>query len=143
VLSDEALADELDPPGGLAPTGDAVEVFLRRWLANPLFAGISPEADGFDERLRNTAAGLAASLRLAGTGTQQPLWDRLGRLEMPVLIITGERDDKFTALGRRMAEAIGANATHVVIAEAGHAPHLQRPGQVGALIRRHAGAGRR
>jgi pimeloyl-ACP methyl ester carboxylesterase len=62
---------------------------------------------------------------------------------MPVLIITGERDDKFTALGRRMAEAIGANATHVVIAEAGHAPHLQRPGQVGALIRRHAGAGRR
>ena len=144
VLSDEALADELDPPGGPAATGDTVEVFLRRWLANPLFAGISPEADGFDERLRNTAAGLAASLRLAGTGTQQPLWDRLGRLEMPVLIITGERDDKFTALGRRMAEAIGANATQVVIAGAGHAPHLQRPGQVGALIRRHAaGAGRR
>ena len=32
---------------------------------------------GLDDRRRNTAAGLASSLRLAGTGTQEPLWDRL------------------------------------------------------------------
>ena len=32
-----------------------------------------------DDRRRNTAAGLASSLRLAGTGTQEPLWDRARR----------------------------------------------------------------
>ena len=49
---------------------------MRRWLDSPMFAGIGPSANGFDERLRNTGPGLASSLRLAGTGTQQPLWER-------------------------------------------------------------------
>ena len=72
-----------------------------------MFAGIAPEA----QRLRRSAPqhgpGLASSLRLAGTGTQLPLWDRLDWLRMPVLVLTGEHDDRFTATGRRMAAAIG------------------------------------
>ena len=72
---------------------------------------------------------------MAGTGTQQPLWGSLGRLTMPVLIVTGGLDTKFTALGRRMAGAIGPAARHVVVAGAGHAPHLQRPGEVAAVVR--------
>jgi 2-succinyl-6-hydroxy-2,4-cyclohexadiene-1-carboxylate synthase len=133
--ADEALAAELDPLDGRA--GMSVAAFLRRWLDGPLFAGISPEATGFDERLRNTGSGLASSLRLAGTGTQDPLWARLGELTMPVLVITGERDGKFTALGRRLAEAVGANATHSVVAGTGHSPQLQRPDAVAAMIRNH------
>ena len=137
-VSDGALADELDPASG---DGVAlpVETFVRRWLNAPLFAGVSPGADGFDQRLRNTGAGLASSLRLAGTGTQRPLWEILGRLSMPVLIISGAMDEKFTALGSRMAEAIGANATRAVVPGAGHAPHLQRPDEVVTLVRAHLG----
>jgi 2-succinyl-6-hydroxy-2,4-cyclohexadiene-1-carboxylate synthase len=131
--ADEALAAELDPLDGRA--GMPVAVFLRRWLDGPLFAGISPETAGFDERLRNTGPGLASSLRLAGTGTQDPLWAQLGELTMPVLVITGERDEKFTALGHRLVEAVGANATHAVVAGAGHSPQLQRPDAVAALVR--------
>jgi 2-succinyl-6-hydroxy-2,4-cyclohexadiene-1-carboxylate synthase len=134
--ADEDLADELDPPGGRS-SATPVEDFLRRWLAAPLFAGIDPEAAALDERLRNTGPGLASSLRLAGTGTQRPLWGRLGRLTMPVLVITGEYDDKFTALGRRLVAGIGPNATHATVAGAGHAPHLQRPHEVAGLVRRH------
>ncbi len=102
--ADGDLADELDPPDGSRTSATPVDTFLRRWLAAPLFAGIDPEAAGLDERLRNTGPGLASSLRLAGAGTQRPMWDRLGRLTMPVLVITGEDDDKFTALGRRLAD---------------------------------------
>ena len=134
--ADEVLADELDPPGGRSPA-TPVDVFLRRWLAAPLFAGIDNEAGGLDERLRNTGPGLASSLRLAGTGTQRPLWGQLGRLTMPVLVITGEDDDKFTALGRRLVAGIGPNATHAAVAGTGHAPHLQRPHEVAGLVRRH------
>jgi 2-succinyl-6-hydroxy-2,4-cyclohexadiene-1-carboxylate synthase len=133
--SDEGLADEIDPRDGRVAV--PVETFVRRWLVRPMFAGISPAANGFEERLRNTGPGLASSLRLAGTGTQQPLWGSLGALTMPVLIISGALDQRFTAHGRRMADSIGDNATHVVVADAGHAPHLERTGPVTALVRSH------
>jgi 2-succinyl-6-hydroxy-2,4-cyclohexadiene-1-carboxylate synthase len=152
--SDEVLASELDPPEpDPSATGEdvaerqtesqaRVDAFLRRWLANPLFAGVPPEANGFEERRRNTGWGLASSLRLAGTGTQLPQWDRLGGLAMPVLILTGEDDEKFTALGRRMVDSIGSNARQVVVPHAGHSPHLQNPSLVAELIRAHLdGAG--
>ena len=91
-------------------------------------------ADGdIEARLTNTAPGLASSLRLAGTGTQVPLWARLGELAMPVLVVAGEHDAKFTAIGRRMADAI-PDASLVLIEGAGHAAHLERPEQTCAAI---------
>jgi 2-succinyl-6-hydroxy-2,4-cyclohexadiene-1-carboxylate synthase len=137
--SDEAMAEELDPPAGRAGNPVALESFLRRWLENPMFAGIGPAAAGLAERLTNTGAGLASSLRLAGTGTQPPLWAALPRLRMPVLVLTGQRDAKFTALGRRMARSIGPNAVHCVVPGTGHAPHLERPGAVADLVLAHLG----
>jgi 2-succinyl-6-hydroxy-2,4-cyclohexadiene-1-carboxylate synthase len=141
--ADEALAAELDPTGPSPTTAIPVEAFVRRWLEGPLFSGIDATRNGLEERLRNTGPGLASSLRTAGTGTQEPLWDRLAELTMPVLIITGGEDVKFTDLGRRMAAAVGPRASHRVIAGAGHAPHLQQPPEVAGLVRRHlAGDGR-
>ncbi len=132
--SDGVLADRLDPREG-GPPADTVEEFVARWVANPLFGAVPASANALAERGRNTAPGLATSLRLAGTGTQEPLWDRLDRLEMPVLVVTGSRDAKFTALGHRLVRSIGGNATHVVVADADHAPHLQHPGEVAAAVR--------
>jgi 2-succinyl-6-hydroxy-2,4-cyclohexadiene-1-carboxylate synthase len=141
--ADEALAAELDPPASSPSPAVPVEAFVRRWLEGPLFSGIDEARNGREERLRNTGPGLASSLRTAGTGTQDPLWDRLAELTMPVLIVTGGDDVKFTQLGRRMAAAVGAGASHRVIAGAGHAPHLQQPSEVSGLVRSHlAGDGR-
>src|SRR5687767_4281016 len=55
--ADEELAEGLERAG--------LEPFARWWGAQPLFAGQSPEVAGFAraDRLRNTAEGLAASLR--------------------------------------------------------------------------------
>jgi 2-succinyl-6-hydroxy-2,4-cyclohexadiene-1-carboxylate synthase len=138
--ADEALAAELDPPESSGSPAMPVEVFIRRWLEGPLFSGIDGARNGVEERLRNTGPGLASSLRTAGTGTQDPLWDRLHELTMPVLIITGGDDAKFTELGRRMAAALGSHATHRVIAGTGHAPHLQRPSEVSDMVRSHLAA---
>ena len=132
--SDGALAERLDPTGG-GPPEDTVAAFVDRWVTNPIFGDVPASAQGLDERKGNTAVGLASSLRLAGTGTQTPLWGRLGELAMPVLVVTGGRDLKFTALGRRMARSIGGNARHVVVEGADHAPHLQRPQEVAAAVR--------
>jgi len=114
---------------------DGVDAFLREWLAQPLLASLPSGARGLDDRRAITAAGLAASLRLAGTGAQEPLWDRLAELEMPVLLVAGERDEKFTVLAREMAAAIGTNARVALVADAGHAAHLERPDDFVEIVR--------
>src|SRR5260221_8315950 len=81
-LEDEARAAELER--------DGVAAFLDHWLTTPLLASVPREAAGVEDRLRNTAGGLASSLRLAGTGAQDPLWGRLSELAMPVLCLAGE-----------------------------------------------------
>lgn len=103
---------------------DGVEAFLARWVAQPLFATLADP--GLDDRRRNTADGLAASLRLAGTGTQEPLWDVLPGVTMPVLLVAGALDAKFVAAAERMA-ALLPRATVAIIDDAGHTVHLERP----------------
>lgn len=115
---DEALADHLERVG--------VERFVDEWLTNPLFAGLDESTAMRADRIGNTAAGLAASLRLAGTGTQMPLWDRLAAIDAPVLVLVGEHDAKFRRLGERLASGLPA-ATLSVIPGAGHSVHLERP----------------
>jgi 2-succinyl-6-hydroxy-2,4-cyclohexadiene-1-carboxylate synthase len=103
-----------------------VAAFLDEWLAAPLFANLPPGATQRAARLQNTAAGLASSLRLAGTGAQESLWPRLRSLTMPVLLVAGALDAKFTAIVEQMAALIPGAAV-VVVAGAGHVVHLEQP----------------
>ena len=116
--ADEALADQIEALG--------VPAFVEWWIGQPLFASLRRDRAGVDERLANTAAGLASSLRLAGTGTQVPMWDRLGDLAMPVLLVAGALDAKFVAAAERMAALLPA-AELAVVPGAGHTVHLERP----------------
>lgn len=116
---DDALATHLEAIG--------VPAFLDEWLAQPLFATLPPARAHRAAREHNTAAGLAASLRALGAGAQEPLWDRLGELSMPVLLIAGVDDPKFASVARDMADAIGANAEVALIDGAGHTTHLEQP----------------
>ena len=54
---------------------------------------------------------------------------------MPVLVVAGERDDKFAAIGSRMADAIGPSATFALVPGAGHACHLEQPDEFLRLLR--------
>ncbi|MGH9245352.1 MAG: alpha/beta fold hydrolase [Acidimicrobiales bacterium] len=124
---DELMADRLER--------DGLEAFLDAWLAQSLFAGLSEPMQFRKERLENTVDGLAESLRQAGTGVQDPLWDRLPRLAMPALVVAGENDAKFAAEARRLADSIGANAELHPVPDAGHAAHLERPAEFLAGLR--------
>lgn len=116
---DHDLADHLRDVG--------VEAFLAEWLDQPLFAGLPEEGRCEAERSRNTVEGLASSLELAGTGSQQNLWPRLAELEVPVLAIAGSRDIRYADIASRTAEAIGPHATVALVPGAGHAAHLEKP----------------
>lgn len=116
--ADNALADSIEREG--------VPAFLDRWMSLPMFANLRPTATDLAARQMNTAVGLAESLRQAGTGRQEPLWTHLSKLRVPTLIVTGESDTKFGALGERLAREI-SGSVHSVIAPAGHAVHLEQP----------------
>ncbi len=104
-VADRALADALE--------AEPFEDFIERWRTQPLFAADPPEVGALarEDQRRNRPDAMAAVLRGLGTGEMEPLWDRLGELQMPVRILVGARDEKFVAIGRRMAQAIpGARA---------------------------------
>jgi 2-succinyl-6-hydroxy-2,4-cyclohexadiene-1-carboxylate synthase len=126
-LDDERLASKVETVG--------VAEFVRQWLTQPLFAGLSEDSAGVQARLENTEAGLATSLRRAGTGAQESLWARLAELDMPVLAVAGGRDEVFTRRARAMVDLIGTNASVAVVPGAGHAVHLETPGPFLAAVR--------
>jgi 2-succinyl-6-hydroxy-2,4-cyclohexadiene-1-carboxylate synthase len=129
---DERLAAGLERKG--------VEAFIDGWLAQQLFSGLPRSAAGVEERRAGTVGGLASALRLLGTGAQQPVWDRLGELEVPVLLMAGEFDTKFSSVAFRLAGAIGDNAGISFVPGAGHAAHLERPHSVAAILNRFLAA---
>jgi 2-succinyl-6-hydroxy-2,4-cyclohexadiene-1-carboxylate synthase len=127
VARDQELAARLER--------DGLDAFLEEWLAQPLFAALPEPMRFVAERRENTAAGLADSLRRAGTGTQDPLWDRLGSVTVPVLAIAGAADTKFTVAARRLAAVVGSSAELALVPGAGHAAHLERPAEVLGMLR--------
>jgi 2-succinyl-6-hydroxy-2,4-cyclohexadiene-1-carboxylate synthase len=124
--ADEATADELE-------TTDDVARFLDDWLRGPLFGRLSLETADRSERLRNSAAGLASSLRLCGTGTQVPLWDRLWTLRCPVLSMAGTDDSRFAAHALRIARQAPRGVASLVPG-GGHAVHLAQPEQAWRIV---------
>ncbi|HTW13186.1 MAG TPA: 2-succinyl-6-hydroxy-2,4-cyclohexadiene-1-carboxylate synthase [Solirubrobacteraceae bacterium] len=106
----------------------SIEDFASSWAQTPVLGGVSAEvaAAAHEDRLRSTPHGLAAALRGLGTGALPPLWDRLPQLRVPVRLLVGERDVKFTAIAAQMAQRI-PDAGVAVVAGAGHAVHLEQP----------------
>ena len=131
--ADEVLATRIER--------DGVERFVTAWLDQPLFAGLDVSPHDLAARLTNTPDGLASSLRHAGTGTMDPpWWDELPDVRAPTLVVAGALDTKFTGLGRRLVDGIGgglAPARLELVADVGHAAHLQAPRAIAALIRDH------
>jgi 2-succinyl-6-hydroxy-2,4-cyclohexadiene-1-carboxylate synthase len=124
--ADDEMAERLEASGD-------VDAFISRWVSGPMFARLAGAAQA-EERRRNSATGLASSLRLAGTGTQEPLWDRIPSLEPPLLALAGTDDVRFAAHARRLA-ALAPRAITSLIPGGGHAVHLAQPEPVGRLVR--------
>lgn len=126
IAADSNLAERIGAIG--------VEAFVDEWMAMPMFAGLNSSNNQRAERLTNTADGLIRSLKLCGTGAQESFWHRLDELKMPVLLIVGERDQKFVGLNQEMKAAIGSNAQLAVVPGAGHSVPLEDPEAVARLI---------
>jgi 2-succinyl-6-hydroxy-2,4-cyclohexadiene-1-carboxylate synthase len=113
---------------------DGVDAFLERWVAQPLFASLPRDRAGIaDRRAGNTVASLTHQLRVLGQGAQPSNWERLTELAVPTLLVVGALDAKYVDIAHRMAAAL-PDARVEVIADAGHACHLEQPETVAHLL---------
>jgi len=127
VAADERRAQELER--------DGLELFLERWLDQRLFETLPREKAMLDERRRrNNVPRVAHQLRALGQGVQEPLWDRLGEVRVPVLLLAGGYDRAYSDLARQMAAAIGPQAAVEIVPQVGHALHLEQPDEVAHRI---------
>ncbi|MGD0083649.1 MAG: alpha/beta fold hydrolase [Acidimicrobiales bacterium] len=131
--ADDALADRIARGGD-----DGIPAFIDEWLESPLFSHLSDREANREARLGNRADGLASSLRCLGVGTQLPVWEQVRAIRMPVLVLAGEKDPKFVALGERLASAIGPNALFVLVPNSGHAVPFEQPDAFTGLVRSFA-----
>ncbi|MGH2863258.1 MAG: alpha/beta fold hydrolase, partial [Solirubrobacteraceae bacterium] len=122
-LADERLAERIESL--------TIDEFARQWAQTPMLVDVPPEiaAAALADRLQSTPKGLASALRGLGTGALPSLWGRLPELQMPVMLIAGERDTKFAALAEEMTKRIPTAAV-TIVPGAGHAVHLERPDAV-------------
>ena len=112
-----------------------MEQIVAIWERQPLFAD---QSDTLVEaqragRLRQDPRGLALLLRTAGQGALEPVWHDLERLSLPVLAVAGAIDTRYSDAARRIAAAVPSGRAEIVEG-AGHAPQLQRPEEVAALL---------
>ena len=129
IAADRRTADRIRAVGVVA--------FLEEWTTTGLTstAHLPDATRGADLALRldNTAEGLARALEGYGQGGQPSCWHRLGDVTIPVLVVTGALDARYTDIGERIADRI-PHARHEVIPGAGHNPMLDAPAAFAAVV---------
>ncbi len=80
--------------------------FLEAWNAQPLLGSTPPREKQASASLVMRRREIARSFVDWSLGAQEPLWDRLHEITIPVLWIAGENDPKFLALAERAVSLI-------------------------------------
>jgi 2-succinyl-6-hydroxy-2,4-cyclohexadiene-1-carboxylate synthase len=130
---DEELADRIESAG--------IETFMHYWESLPMFASIARRGPAFLARLheirtRNTAEGLAASLRGMGAGAMQPLWDELASIRVPATFVAGDNDFPYIDWALRMADRVPDWRLRTV-PDSGHAAQFEQPAATAQILADH------
>src|SRR5690625_3364875 len=134
---DERLAKKIEEHG--------IKWFVNDWENISLFhtqkkLPIQIQEKIRQERLSQSAQGLANSLRWMGTGTQPSWWGKLANITCPTLLIVGTLDEKFVKINKQMNRKI-QNSHLQIVDQAGHAIHIEKPNEfnhaVGQFIFTH------
>jgi 2-succinyl-6-hydroxy-2,4-cyclohexadiene-1-carboxylate synthase len=110
---------------------NTLEDFAAMWLDQELFGTLRRFSNDKlkhikEEKAKNSKTGLANSLRGFGTGVMPNLAPELKKLKMPVLLISGGLDEKFTQINQNLKKII-PSAKHKIFSTAGHNTHLEEP----------------
>lgn len=129
-IQDKKLSEKIQQEG--------IKNFIDYWENIPLFQSQKSLPEKIrtrirSQRLANSIDGLANSLNGMGTGVQPSWWDELAHLEMPVLLITGNLDQKFCRIAEEMSKIL-PNVKWKTAEDAGHAIHVEKPELFGTIV---------
>lgn len=129
-IQDKKLSEKIQQEG--------IKNFIDYWENIPLFHSQKSLPEKIrtrirSQRLANSIDGLANSLNGMGTGVQPSWWDELAHLEMPVLLITGNLDQKFCRIAEEMSKIL-PNVKWKTAEDAGHAIHVEKPELFGTIV---------
>lgn len=129
--NDEKLALKIEQEG--------LEAFIDYWEKTPIFKPLESTLSFPDklrlrtERMSHKSNGLSSSLRMMGTGSQPYYMNKLVRIKIPTLILTGEKDDKFCKIGEEISNHI-EKSEHVIVKNSGHVIHLEQPDKFDRIV---------
>jgi 2-succinyl-6-hydroxy-2,4-cyclohexadiene-1-carboxylate synthase len=122
---DCALAEKLRERG--------IEWFSSFWEKQPIFQSQARMSEDKREwlrkqRLANDAENLAYALEQWSSGRQENLYPWLSKIEIPILLLAGERDEKYRAINHEIKRhAVQADTVEITVNAAGHAAHIEQP----------------
>ena len=121
LKNDFALAEKIKTEG--------IENFINYWMDIPLFDSLKklPQEKYqsiVKSKLNNSATGLSNSLRGFSTGNMNIDLKEFNKYNIPVLLITGGLDKKFTNINKSFVKEF-VNAQHKIIQNVGHNAHAE------------------
>ncbi len=107
------------------------EEFVKQWEKNELFESqenLPKERLAAQRKMRlaHRPEALALSIKELGLSQMPSYWDWLPWIRIPIHLITGERDTKFTMLAKQMKELLPVSKLSV-LPNCGHHPLLEQP----------------
>lgn len=119
---DDRLAEELRQQG--------LTRFLENWYQQPLFSSLAGRPELLTgimvEHSNNNANQLALAISGFSPGRMQSLWHTLPQIEIPVLLLAGALDTKYTALLNHAA-ALLPQSELTICPDSGHNIHAEQP----------------
>lgn len=109
---------------------------LHDWYEQPVFASLSPhlKEELIAEKKGQEPERMARMLERLSLGRQDAFWEDLSRAVFPILFVSGEMDDRYRAIGERLAAQPGPTR-HYSLPGAGHVVHREQPEAYLAVLR--------
>lgn len=122
IQSDLLLADKI--------ISDGIDAFIDYWLNLPFFISLKKlDAQIYsslvEAKKSNSPIGLSNSLKGFSTGIMPSLWNNLGTLTFPTLLIAGGFDSKYVKINNEMNQ-IFPNSNLKIMKNCGHNTHLEK-----------------
>ncbi len=112
--------------------------FCAEWATVPLIATQQRVPEPYRSamvarRAANDTHGLQLAAEVGGTGSMEPMWERLPSLRVPTLLVTGAEDAAYRELVARILPRV-PSARPATLPGAGHAAHVEAPDAFAARL---------
>lgn len=118
---------------------DGLDAFARAWESLPVFESQRALPESVREELRarrsqHDPAGVAWAMTALGTGAMPSRWGDLASVSVPVVLVTGGLDEKFTAIAERMVRSNPRWISCRVVEGVGHDVTIEAPEAVASAL---------